>query len=242
MAVDDRVYQPGEIDDEQQNFRASFIEEMLQRVKQDFNRAKQYRDEVNLDVVRYEYQYHNSRHLAELRANKEFPVPIGQQLVDQLRATLKDKFAFAGRPCRVIGVEKSDKADAEAKQAMMDWQDYRDDIEEKIGQGIFDAAVRAFACAQVDFHESYRTELVLKEVEVPRPSIMGIDVQGLADRMGIPPRKEKKWVEEEIPDYLGAVVHMVDPHEVYFGPDKRQDRCSYLFFVRPPIYFETVFT
>lgn len=223
MAVDPAKYQPGaEAQEEVLNLEPDFEARMLRRVCEDFTGASAYRDDLNKVIKLHEQQYHNARYYAELRKVNAFPVPIGQQLTDQLIATMIDKIAFAGRPCRVLGVEESDKADAEAKQAFMDWQDYRDDVETKIQQGGFDSALRRNAVAQVDYRKIERQIEVLEDVDVPVE--MHPIIAAARQFIGAGPKMETQqaWVKKTIIEYMGAVVKMVNPKSVYYGPDKRE--------------------
>lgn len=172
-----------------------FETELLDRVKRDFDRAERFRGIRQRQVMDHDRQYNNARYFSEWRLRKDFPLPIARQLVDQLRAQLCDKLFFTGRPVEIKGREDTDKKDADAKQAFNDWQDDEDAILEKLSQAIVDCAVRRFAVATVDYLKTERMEW-----------------------------HEKDGVSVKVPvtDYVGAVVNMLDPQDVYFGPDKRQ--------------------
>jgi hypothetical protein len=175
--------------------------EMLTIVKRDWELAKQYRRPRVEKVQDHWGQYRNASHFEELRAKKEFPVPLAQQLIDQFVAQLGDKMFFANRACRIIPQEKKDTKAADAKQAFMDWQDFEDDIRSKLTSAVRDCGTKRFACAQVDYYEKkYRPW-----VEVDNPITGG-----------------KTLVRQEAVKFAGARVTLVDPQDVYFGPDKRE--------------------
>jgi hypothetical protein len=226
MSVDPEKFIPTEFTEDQSQVSEvdSFEAEILARIKADYERAKTYRQQTQLLVLEHEQQYNNSARLEELKVTSAFPLPIAQQLCDQLRSYMLDKLYFAERPCRIVGTEDQDKQDAEAKQAMSDWQDYRDDIKQKIGRAIIDCAVRKVAVAQVDYSDT--TRAIWQVID--------------KDKQGNP--IEPTFIKVRVPDYIGAIVKMVDPQELYFGPDKRQMNDSFPIMIRsdqPRGYFFT---
>lgn len=209
MAIDQELYPTGS--DEQAVAALGmtpFEELMVARVVHDFEKAEQFRRLDQQRVSDYDHQYHNALYYQELSDHKEFPVPIGQQTCDSLKAHLSDKLFYAGRPCRIVGVEESDAPDADSRQLFMDWLDYRDNIKGKIGQALLDCAIRKMAVAMVDYVETSKDIWAEQVIEGADPTT------GEATQ-------ELQWVKNTVKDYIGAVVKMVDPQDLYFGPDKK---------------------
>ena len=191
---------------------------MLQRVKSDFQEAGQFLKTMHGNMVEAFEAYHNARSYEDLRKKNRFPMPIVQKLVDQFVAHILDKMFYANKPCTVVGVEEADKADAEAKQEMIAWQDRKDKITIKLEKFLRDVALYPYCVAQVDYVEKHtkKRQQVPVEVEL-EPTWF--------DRMrGLPPRtiEELQWQRVPVVQYRGPQVKRVAPEDFFFGPDKRE--------------------
>lgn len=196
-----------------------FEQEMLDRVKRDLIRAEDHMEPYHTRWKEQAALYFNANQYDTLRKMNLFPMPMTQELTDQLVAQLRDKLFYANRPCTVVGVEETDKADADAKQEMIDWQDFKLDVPTAIGQFIRDAAIMDICVAKVDYEE--RRKKVWQDVqeEVDAPELQ----TGVHRMIGYMPKKQimvKKKIEVEA--YKGAVYTRVDPMDIYWGPDKER--------------------
>jgi len=189
----------------------SFIEKMRERVKVDFKEAEQFLNSFHHRCVDAFTEYHNAANYESLRKVNKFPYPLLQTLVDTFVSHVLDKLFYRNRPCTIVGVEQTDEADAEAKQDMMNWQDYQDNIYGKSTVFLHDVALHGVCCAQVDYHETFKKVWQIVDVPVVVETPEG-PVESVA----------QEWKRVEIPKYKGARVRRVDPVDLFFGPDKEE--------------------
>jgi hypothetical protein len=196
-----------------------FEQEMLDRVKSDFKEAEQFLKPLHAQCVEAFEAYHNAGTYEDLKRKNRFPMPVVQTLVDKFVSHTIDKMFYANKPCTVIGVEESDKQDAEAKQEMIAWQDRKDKMSVKLEKFLRDAALYPFCAAQVDYTE--RSKKQWQEVEVPRE----VNSSPLGQAMGQTSSvvMVKEWARVPVVTYRGPEVKRLDPTTVFFGPDKRDD-------------------
>lgn len=187
----------------------SFEQRMLRRVNSDYEEAGQFLDTIHA-MCRDNYAaYHNAPTYEDLRKKNRFPMPTMQVLVDQYVAHITDKLFYANKPCTVVGVEESDKPDADAKQDMIAWQDNQDGMFLKLELFVRDTALYPFCVAQTDYIEKTKTRWVVQDT----PTMM--------DGMGNVLVSEERWVRTDMPAYRGPTTKRIDPTDFFFGRDKR---------------------
>lgn len=195
----------------------SFEVEMLKRVESDYTNFKEFMDEFHRQcVLSYEHYFSASKY-TDMRKKNLFPVPFFQQMIDDFVGYVSDKLFYRSQPCTVTPVENGDKGDAEAKQQLFRWMDYKDDIEGKLELMIRDAAMYRVCVAQVDYTEMTKKKLV----GVQKP-MMFTDEFGQTKPMVIDgqPVMESTVEHQNVPVYLGATVKRVDPTNFFIGQDK----------------------
>ena len=213
--MEDQTYQEAE-----ESTSVSFEEVMLKRVTRDFTDSKDFLRDVHRRCVSAHAAYHNASTYEDLRKKNRFPMPVIQRLVDTFVAHNQDKLFYAGKPCTVIGVEDADERDAEAKQEMMKWQDYKDHIYQKISMFLRDAALYPVVVAQVDFVQETKREWVVESVPTPDPTLLTPEEQ----MAGFDPPQVLKdqWQKVEVPKYIGPRVKRVDPVNLFFTSAKEE--------------------
>ena len=195
-----------------------FESKMIQRVKDDFTEAEQWLRELHRECLRAFEAYHNARTYEDLKKRSRFPMPIVQTNVDQYVSHLIDKMFYANKPCTVIGVEESDKADAEAKQEMIAFQDRKDNITVKLEKFLRDSALYPYTVAQVDYVEKKTRKWQQVPVQIPIE-------QDFMDRFWGKQQEfytETQWKNVDTVIYRGPVVKRVDATDCFFGPDKAE--------------------
>ena len=171
--------------------------------------------------------YHSSEKYTSLRKKNKMAVTWVQEDIDQFRAEATDKLWYNSRPCRIVGREDTDKADAEAKQLFMDYQDVEDNIFTKFGLWLRDAALYKACVAQVFYEERTERQWVIKDIPLPMLDEDGLPVIDESGNMipatmngQIIPSGEKEWVLEDVVVYRGATARRIDPSNVLFTIDK----------------------
>lgn len=187
----------------------TFEEKLKRRVNADFMSAKEFLYSYHKDCLEVYQQYHNAENFDSLNSSNKFPVPFMQEQIDMFVADTMDKLYFKNRPVRVIGREETDKADADAKQAMLDYQDAEDNVRPTVSKLLRDASMYRMCCAQVDYCERKKRELVRVPDQRYDPATgMVVDAERL------------EW--QEVVAYRGAHVKRVDPMNVFFPQEKRE--------------------
>jgi hypothetical protein len=211
---------------------SEFEELLLRRMTSDWNNAKQYMRPFHVWCTEMHGFYYNAQNYASLKKVNKFPSTAIQEDVDVFVADVRDKLFYAGRPATLTGREDNDRADAEAKQAMLDYQDTEDSMFSKMGSAIRDAALYRIAVVQVDYDEKKKRRWVQKDIPAT-----GIDESGamipITDEQGNPvPSGEKEWQLVDIVDYKGATVKRLDPVNVFWTSDKEKVDDEYPIMVR----------
>lgn len=222
-----------------------FEERMKLRVSADLREGELYLAEYHSwckDMFRF---YHNAQNYEELKKKNKFPSTAIQEDVDQFIADARDKLFYVDRPCTLFGREETDKADAEAKQEMMNYQDEEIGIFEIIGNALKDAALYKIAPLKVEYDEVTETEWEPYEEGIP---LVDKDNQPILDGMGrmIPqldtitgePVIESGWRLIEAPRYKGAVVHRIDPLNLFWTQDKKTMDDRYPIMIKSNISFK----
>lgn len=217
------------VDPDEESEELSFEEALTQRVERDFADAKQYLDGYHRWCNEARNMYFNAKDYIDLRLKNVFPIPLVQEFTDQFVAHIRDKLFYANRPATVVGMEETDKGDADAKQEVMNWQDYKDKLHSKIGIAARDCALYQMSVAQVDFVKFTRKQWMPVQVEVDDP-----ESQSIIDRMmGTMPKKmDIVWQNVDIPTYMGSSVKRVNPRDFFFTADKETMNDPYPVMVR----------
>lgn len=199
-----------------------FEQEMLKRVVQDFRDAKKFLDPYHRLVDEIYEHYHNARRFQSMRKNYLFPVPLIQEFCDQFVAHMQDKVWYKSRPCTIVGREETDKSDANVKQEMLDYQDYKDDMYAKVKQWWRDVFLYRIAVAQIDYDEEYRGKY--EDVEIPLTWKSEVGPQPMVDPSTgqVMTRLERQYKKELV--FKGPRTKRISPRDLYFG----QDKCSML--------------
>lgn len=183
-----------------------FEQEMLKRVCADYTHAKEFLRPWHQQCEEAYKYYHNALRYEDLRKVNEFPSTYFQSKVDDFVAYTMDKLFYKNRPCTIVPVEETDEKDAEAKQEMLDWQDYKDKIRPKIERLVRDAALYRVAVAKVDY------------LDDTTPKVWGVkDV--VPDENGNPV-EVSRTVVKDVTKYRGATVVPIDPIRLFFTQDK----------------------
>lgn len=195
-----------------------FESDMILRIKNDFNEAKQFLGPLHRKCTEAYEAYHNAGSYEDLKRKNRFPMPIVQKFVDKFVSHTIDKMFYADKPCTVVGVEETDKADAEAKQEMMQWQDRKDLMSIKLEKFVRDAALYPYCAAQVDYIE--KSHKKWQQVQIPQEvpsSLLGQAMGRTTETI-----MTEQWQRTPVLTYRGPEVRRLDPRDVFFGPDKRQ--------------------
>ena len=204
-------------DKEKSRDEGSFEERMLQRVTDDYANASQHRSGARMRTLEFRKQYRNARHYSEWRARKELPLPVAQELIDQFVAQLRQK--MSDRPATVVGTPGTEQSEIDVIQELTDYQDYVDDIKEKMAVALRDIAVDGFTAAQVDFTEKHTDKWSIVEEEVDAPE----DQTYLHRWRGVMPTKIKRtWKQVPVTTYMGPRVKVLDTLSVYWTQDKKE--------------------
>lgn len=205
-----------------------FEEKILKRVQRDFSDASDFmRDFHKGCVERYEL-YHHANKYEDLKKVNEFPVPFLQQQVDDAVADICDKLFYKNRPCTLVGVEETDKEDADVKQSLFDWQDYKDGLRAKISMMVRDVCLTGIAPAQIDYVEEYERRVVGEDQMIPLINPMtGMPVvnPGTGEPMPITdpdgqPLTVRQSVTKDVAVYKGPRVKRVDPVNFFITGEK----------------------
>ena len=192
---------------------------LCQRILQEFGQAKEYMRDAH-DEYRDNWKaYHASSEYQNLRKKHKFSMPLMQEICDQFVSIVLDKFWFTNKPVTIVPVEDSDKPDAQAKQDLMDWQDYKDGMAAKGELFVRDMFLSPFCCAQVDYVEDTKKVASEETVDVPVPELQ--TAYRAAMGQPIPTRTETTTTTKEVVTYKGPRVKRVDPLNVFWGPDKQ---------------------
>ncbi len=171
------------LEEDVKNPKIDFEAKMLKIVQDDFANAKTFMDKYHRGLVDFYKFYHNAKEYQDLKKKDKFPMPFIQEQVDEFVADNMDTLYYKNRPCNMMGVEESDKEDAEVKQKMLDWQDYKDKIYQKTKTFLRDAALYAMPICQIDYVERFQTKVVGEDRPQQRINEFG-EVETLMDDNG----------------------------------------------------------
>lgn len=192
-------------------------ERAKRRVLSDFKRAQEFLDPIHKTwLSNYEHYRagQTTQGIHERKSDNLFPVPFTTEQVDTFCSMINDKLFHMGAPATIYPREDTDKADAEAKQAMFDYHDEIDDVEMKIRMGTKDGALYGIIPFKVDYQERQRSEVI----NSPRP-VPDETGQPMMDMGGQPVTVDVPEVVET-PEFLGAAVTKLDPFDTFFVPEK----------------------
>lgn len=207
-----------------------FLDNLKLRINADFEAGKRFMKDYHAKMIVWHQAYHASERYTDLRSKNRMPVTWIQEDVDTFKADARDKLFYTGRPCRIVGREEDDKADAEAKQDFMDYIDDQDDIYGKFGLFLRDCSLYATCAANVSYDERTKREWNLRPI--PIPQIDEITQQPVLDKNGemipaIDPQTglllesgDEEWVLEEIVIFRGATVRRIDMQNIFITIDK----------------------
>ncbi|MCK5018534.1 MAG: hypothetical protein KAS32_15850, partial [Candidatus Peribacteraceae bacterium] len=205
-----------------------FEERMLRRVMDDEKDGEHYLARYHEWCKQMYYFYFNAQNYDELKKKNLFPSTAIQEDVDQFVADARDKLFYANRPCTIYGREEADKADAEAKQDMMNYQDDEIGVFDIMGEALKDVALYRLCATQLEYHEDVSLEWEAYEDIVPTTNPDGsiaVDQLGRQipsiDPVTNEPVIDSGWRIIEVPDYKGAVAHRIDPLNLLWGQDKK---------------------
>ena len=209
------------------NFKTAYEERIRNKITKDFNDAETFLRSYH-DYCRDAYEmYNNARTYESLRKNHRFPSPLVQQHIDDFVANLMDKIWYNNRPCTIVGREETDKADAHAKQEMMNYQDYEDDMYSKISVFLRDTALYGTCIGQVDYDERKVRKII--GVNKPIPVLDQFTQEPIINLDGTPAYEQDingepvtESVLETVDDvvYRGAKTKRIDPLNFFFTSDK----------------------
>lgn len=220
----------------------------IKRVLDDFERAEKYLKSFHQESLeRYEH-YRASQKSQTITGKKDtkrkFPTPFTAEQVDTFRSLIMDKLYHRNKPCTIYGREETDKADAEAKQALFDYQDDVDKVEQKTRAAVMSGALYGIMPSKVDYKEVTETEIQM--VSVPVTDDEGVILLSPLD--GLPIMVEQPQ-QVEVPVYRGASVEPIDILDLFFTPEKKEigdgepviirSRHRPRFFEDKPIFFNT---
>ena len=205
-----------------------FEERMMRRVLDEEKEGEQYLLPYHNWCKEMHRYYYNAQNYDDLKEKNLFPSTAIQEDVDQFVADARDKLFYANRPCTIYGREDDDKADAEAKQNMIAYQDDEIGAFDIIGEALKDVALYRICAYQVEYDEDVSKEWESYEEIVPMTyedgSIM-VDNLGRQVPMIDPntgqPVIDSGWRIVDVPAYKGAVVHRIDPLNLLWGQDKK---------------------
>lgn len=179
-----------------------FEEELKARIKSDMTNATGFLKEFHAQCVGSYEHYFNASKYVDLKQINQFPLPFFQQMIDDFVSDLSDKLNYRNQPCTIVPVEETDKDDAQAKQDLFKWMDYKDNIEGKLDIFLRDCAKYRICVAQIDYEEKTEKRLMGTMEEGQQVQTSGVDLR-------------------DVPIFKGATVKRVDPLNFYIGEDKR---------------------
>lgn len=207
------------MEEEVQQFdREAFESALVKEWAEDFTAAQRFLDPFHKACVDAYERYHNALQYENLKKSNKFPTTLYQEQIDNFVSYVMDKLFYKNRPCTVVGTEDTDQPDADAKQEMLDWQDYKDRIYNKIESLVRDAAMYRICVAQVDYTEKTRREVVGEQVPMQSIDDMG-NVVTQVDMMGKPIMRSRTTVQEVV-EYRGPTVKRIDPLNFFISEDK----------------------
>lgn len=203
---------------DEDNLESNFEDMMVNRVRTDFVEAKRFMLPFH-DACLARYQkYYNASEYVDIRKKNKFPMPYVQHQTDEFVSDLHEKLFYKKRPCTLMGVEETDKEDSEAKQELLDWQDYKDHIKTKVEVALRDVALYRITVAKVDYKKK-----VIKKIRGYTEPAMGFDELTGGEKPQIvnnePVMVSKTGVFEEIA-FQGPTVKRVDPLNFFITEDK----------------------
>jgi hypothetical protein len=201
------------------NAQPSYEEKMLKRVSDNLSSAKTFLKDFHQQYVDRHKLYFNALSYDDLKKENEFPTSFMQEQVDSFVGYVMDKLFYKHRPCTVVGVEDTDKADAEAKQSLMDWQDYRDKMYSKLSRFAHDVALSRVAIAQVDYDEVTERKMVGVQEPIMEYDIGTGQPTPVMDPYGQPYMRSRA-VAQDVVVYRGPVVKPIDPLNWFITQDK----------------------
>lgn len=181
---------------------APFEEKISKRVDSDFEKAKEFLADFHTQCVASYEHYFNASLYIDMKKKNKFPMPFFQQMVDDFKSYLSDKLFYKNQPCTVVPSEDSDKGDADAKQDLFKWMDYKDNIEGKMEIFLQDCALYRLCVSQIDYEETTQTKLVGKIDESTGQPVSSVEVAN-------------------VPLYRGARVKRIDPVNFFICQDKQ---------------------
>lgn len=204
--------------------------EIRDRIKEDYKNAKKFLEPMHRKMRDHLASCRNASQFTSLRKDNKFPVPYMQAKTDQAAADFTDKLFYADTPCTLVGREGTDKQDADAKQAMIRYQDEEDGIYLKFCRWVRDCIRCKMAVAQVDYVEETTIDWVQEDVPMYARDMFNQLVMGedgmpsvVTDADGNPVMSgEKKWARREVPVYKGAKTKRVHPLNFFFTGDKEE--------------------
>ena len=180
-----------------------YEEKMKTRVKADFENATTFLSEFHTQCVGSYKHYFSASQYVDMKKTNKFPMPFFQQMVDDFVSDNSDKLSYKNQPCTVIPVEDTDKGDAEAKQNLFKWMDYKDNMEGKLEVFLRDCAKYRICVAQVDYDERMQNKLMGTMDETTGQPISSVESQ-------------------KVPVFRGAIVKRVDPTNFFILQDKQE--------------------
>lgn len=199
----------------------TFDAKMLLRIQTDFANARAFMKDFHRTCLERYEMYHASGRWESLREKNLLPDSFYQEQIDVLTADMCDKLFYADRPCQMSPMDENYKADADAKQQLMDWQDYEDKIYQKVRGGVKDAANYGIGVGQIDYCEKKRKRLVpVKEPITVMDSITGLE-QGMVGPDGQPLTRTTWQMKEEFV-FRGPRVKRVDPMNFFVTGEKSE--------------------
>lgn len=199
--------------------QSDFAERLLRRISDDYSNAKNFMGQFHRNCLDYHALYHSAMDYKNLRRQNKFPDSLFQELVDVATADALDKTFYSSRPCQVVPLEDTDKEDADAKQALFDYQDAHDDTYRKIQMLYRSGFEFGIAPAQVIYREQYKTTLVT--TDEPQTYVDSNTGETLPQLDGMGQQiTVSKTQPQQVPIYLGASTQVIDPLNIYLTGDK----------------------
>ncbi len=200
-------------DTEQQDV-GTFEEKMRDRVNADYSEAKEFLRPFHQSCITHYNRYFNARNYTNYKKSNKFPYPYAQYMEDRFVSFMVDKLFFKDRPCTIVASDTTDtetsnntaKEEADVKQEVFNWMDYKDKIRTKVNKALRDCFRYRVAVSQVDY------------TEIKRKRIVGLKDTG-KDDAGADVTTSRVEVVEDI-KYMGATVKRIDPTDLFFTEDK----------------------
>lgn len=207
-------------------------------VEEDLAEAKRFIGDYHRQCDQIMHEYTAALRFESIRSQNRFPMPIIQRDIDTFVADAMERIWYFNRPVRIVPAADTTPEEADLKQELLEYQNMKDNVRRKFRKALTYAGLFRLAVVVNDWSEQRETRWRERQDPVLATDESGMPVMdeegnpmAMADEQGQPLMYPPRWVPEDVVVYEGPEARVIDPRDVFFGPDKEDadDRFPIMF-------------